>query len=97
MAAPPVATKGFSAVICKLVVTNERAARAHVNHVKDRLLIIDTGRNERAATGEPQEPTGSSSLLERTVRTSARPDADLRHPKGCFRSMVEFVKAFDNS
>ena len=54
MAVLPVGMKGFSAVVCKSVVPNQLAARARVNHVKDRMLIIDRGQK----TGSDGKSTG---------------------------------------
>jgi len=58
MDALPVATKGFSAVVCKSEVSNQSAARARANHVKDRLLIVDTVKTGGQRRESRKESTG---------------------------------------
>jgi len=71
MAVLPVAMKGFSAVVCKSVVPNQLAARARVNHVKDRMLIIDRGQKKWAATGSQLVGSGARGT---DIREAPTPD-----------------------
>ena len=72
MAVLPVGMKGFSAVVCKSVVPNQLAARARVNHVKDRMLIVDRGQKKKqAATGSRLVGSGARGT---DIREAPTPD-----------------------